>query len=348
MSASAIAPVSPATVQTSAAMQGFHAEFRNLDDYIRVITARIWEGRQIEAIGDYYSNPCAVITPVGASTDVQAVIDSTKATLAQFPDRRLLAEDVISAGNAQEGFLSSHRIISTMTHAGDGNFGKATGQKIHVRTVADCVCKDNRIVHEWLVRDQAAIARAVGIEPQVLAQQWLQARAGQPVLPLPQPAAPQWWRNPQSQEPLAQAYAQNMQAMLTQGGQTSSLYDEAACLLGPANHMAYGQAEIEAFYADYRRSICVNSYQNESVVFNGADAQTGRPVRVALRWRAKGQHAGAGKFGPATGRAVDILGINHAEFVQLGGHWQIHREWVLIDEVALWMQVLDTAAKAGH
>ncbi|NJS36876.1 MAG: hypothetical protein HC765_11390 [Brachymonas sp.] len=44
---------------TSAAMQGFHAEFRNLDDYIRVITNRIWEGRQIEAIRDYYSNPCA-------------------------------------------------------------------------------------------------------------------------------------------------------------------------------------------------------------------------------------------------------------------------------------------------
>ena len=29
-------------------MKGFDAEFTSLDDYIRVITARIWEGRQVE------------------------------------------------------------------------------------------------------------------------------------------------------------------------------------------------------------------------------------------------------------------------------------------------------------
>jgi hypothetical protein len=93
------------TFHKTAAIQGFHTEFKNLDHYIRVITDRIWEGRQIDTIRDYYSNPCGVITPSGATTDVQSVIDGTKATLAQFPDRRLLAEDVIEAGNAQTGFF---------------------------------------------------------------------------------------------------------------------------------------------------------------------------------------------------------------------------------------------------
>ena len=149
-------------------MRGFDAEFRDLDHYIRVITERIWEGRRIDDIYRYYSDPCIVETPSSVSTDVEEVVSGTKATLAQFPDRRLLAEDIIQSGDAERGFLSSHRIISTMTHLGDGNFGKATSHKIHVRTIADCVCKDNRIIHEWLVRDHAAIALQIGSTPQAL------------------------------------------------------------------------------------------------------------------------------------------------------------------------------------
>jgi SnoaL-like polyketide cyclase len=328
---------------TSAAMQGFQAEFKHLDDYIRVITDRIWEGRQIETIRDYYSDPCGVITPSGASTDVQTVIDGTKSTLAQFPDRRLLAEDVIQAGDAQAGFLSSHRIISTMTHLGDGNFGQATGKKIHVRTVADCVCKDNRIVHEWLVRDQGAIAVGVGSTPEAIARQWLAARIT-PVLPLPQPAAPIWWRNPMSTEPLAQRYAQSIGEMLTQGSSDQALYDEAACSLGSNNSVAYGRQDISAFWADTRRVISAKCYEIESISFMPASSMLGRPPRVALRWRLQGQHTGQGKFGQATGRSLDILGINHAEFVNINGQWQVHREWVLMDEVAIWMQVLDSRA----
>ena len=329
---------------TSAAMQGFHAEFKNLDDYIRVITDRIWEGRQIEAIRDYYSDPCGVITPSGASTDVQSVIDGTKATLAQFPDRRLLAEDVIEAGDAQAGFLSSHRIISTMTHLGDGNFGIATGKKIVVRTVADCVCKDNRIVHEWLVRDQAAIAQAVGTTAHALALRWLAART-QPLLPLPQPAAPVWWRNPISDEPLAQRYANAVGHRLTAQDADELLYDEAACSLGPANSAHYGRAEINKFYAEIAGSICSTSYEIESNTFVPASGGTGRSARVALRWRLKGQHSGQGRYSALPLNRLDILGINHAEFVKVNGHWQVHREWVLIDEVAVWMQVLDGTVK---
>lgn len=324
----------------SAAMQGFAAEFKSLDDYIRVITARIWEGRQIESIRDYYSDPCGVITPSGASTDVQAVIDGTKATLVQFPDRRLLAEDVIEAGDAQAGFLSSHRIISTMTHLGDGNFGKATGKKIHVRTVADCVCKDNRIVHEWLVRDQAAIAVAIGKSPQILAREWLAVR-NDPLLPLPLPAAPAWWRDPMSDELVARNYADRVGQMLTGVGFDESLYNEAACSLGPVNSTHYGRAEINNFYADYAGCVGAASYQVDSVAFMPASSSSGRAPCVALRWRLKGVHIGQGRFGVPQGKPLDILGINHAEFVKVNGQWQVHREWVLIDEVAVWMQVLD-------
>jgi hypothetical protein len=327
-------------------MRGFAAEFNNLDHYIRVITDRIWEGRQIDTIRDYYSDPCGVITPTGATTDVQSVIDGTKATLAQFPDRRLLAEDVIEAGDSQTGFLSSHRIISTMTHLGDGNFGKATGKKIHVRTVADCVCKDNRIVHEWLVRDQGAIAQAVGSTPQEMAKLWLAARS-KPLLPSPIPAAPIWWRNPMSDEPVAQRYAQSLGQMLTGKAADNTLYDEAACSLGPMNTTYYGRAEIQGFYASMARSISASSYEIESNAFMPASSSTGRPPRVALRWRLKGEHTGQGRYGAQARNHLDILGISHAEFVKINGAWQVQREWLLVDDVAVWMQVLDGTVSKG-
>ncbi len=329
----------PAAFHTSAAMQGFAQEFTSLDDYIRVITDRIWEGRQIESIRDYYSDPCPVITPSGATTDVQSVIDGTKATLAQFPDRRLLAEDVIESGNAQTGFLSSHRIISTMTHLGDGNFGKASGKKIQVRTVADCVCKDNRIVHEWLVRDQGAIALAIGSTPQTLAAQWLAARST-PVLPLPQPAAPAWWHNPMSDESLAQAYAANVGKLLCGQASHDAIYDEAVCLLGPSGSTAYGRKELAELYSSYAGSVRAPQWSVESLAFMPTSSKLGRPPRLALRWRLRGESSGQGKFASHAGAKLDILGISHAEFVRIGSHWQVQREWLLIDDMAIWMQLL--------
>ena len=74
----------------NSALPGFDAEFTSLDDYIRVITARIWEGRQVDTIHRYYSADCTVITPAGTSQGVDAVVRGTLETLHQFPDRRLL------------------------------------------------------------------------------------------------------------------------------------------------------------------------------------------------------------------------------------------------------------------
>ena len=86
-------------------MRGFDAEFRDIDQYVRVITDRIWTERRIEDIHRYYGADCAVETPTGTAMGAAAVVESTRATLVAFPDRRLLTEDVIVSGNADTGFL---------------------------------------------------------------------------------------------------------------------------------------------------------------------------------------------------------------------------------------------------
>lgn len=322
-----------------AGLPGFAAEFHDLDHYIRVITDRIWEQRRIDDIRTYYSDPCTVETPLSVSTSVQAVIDGTRATLAQFPDRRLLAEDVIISGEPHGGMLSSHRIISPMTHAGPGSFGPPTGARLHVRTVADCVCKNNRIVHEWLVRDQAAIALQIGTTPAALARRWLDERGG-----WAKPAAgapPQGYRSHVSEERWALRHAQGIEALLRgDTEQVANLYDDAVHQIGPGENTAYGHAEVAGFWRSVASALKVQSVALEHLAAMQDAPVSGRADRIALRLRARCVHAPADdtghRYGPASGRAVELMAIIHAEFV----HGRVLREWVLIDDVAIWMQVL--------
>jgi len=331
-----------AGIHQAAGMQGFAAEFRDLDHYIRVITDRIWEGRRIDDIRLYYSDPCTVETPLGVSTALEDVVTGTRATLAMFPDRRLLAEDVIQSGDAQGGFLSSHRIISPMTHVGDGGFGKATGRKVHARTIADCVCRGNRIVHEWLVRDHAAIALQIGSTPQALAQRWLNERGGWNKLAAG--PAPAGYASHISSDPMALRYASALQDFAQGKAGAIGIYDEAAQQIGPGERTHYGQVEIDGFWRSVFGALKVSNFTTEHLVVQRDMPRSGRPDRVALRLRAQTLHVGEGpgatRYGAPTGRPVEVLGIVHAEFIQ----GRVIREWVLIDDVAIWMQVLTPQA----
>ena len=62
--------------------------------------------------------------------------------------------------------------------------------------------------------------------------------------------------------------------------------------------------------------------------------------RAALRWSLHGKHEGWGAYGAPSGAEIYILGISHAEF----GPYGLRREFVLIDETAIWKQI---ALKTG-
>lgn len=319
-------------------MRGFNAEFIDLPHYIRIITDRIWEERRIDDIKRYYSDPCIVETPLGVSSAVSDVIAGTAATLKMFPDRRLLAEDILVSGDDENGYLSSHRIISPMTHLGDGSFGPASGKRVHVRTIADCVCKDNQIIHEWLVRDHAAIAYAIGSTPKALAVRWLDERGGWNKPNAGQP--PDGYVSHVSISPLAAQYAAAIERFTENRHDAlhmCEIYDEAVHQIAPGEAHHYGHAELHAFWRALFSAFDVMDFCVEHLT---QDISTDRGTRLAMRWRAKAKHAARGEFGKGFGqttrRSVEIMGINHAEIV--GG--KVLREWVLTDEVALWMQVL--------
>ncbi|MEM6311386.1 MAG: ester cyclase, partial [Pseudomonadota bacterium] len=166
-------------------MKGFSNRWKDFPDYIIGITKEIWEDRGVGTLNHYYAKDIPVRSPMGIQQGNQAVIASTMATINEFPDRELLGEDVIWCGNDEDGYLSSHRLITTATHTRDGAFGPASGRKWTVRVIADCAAKEDTIYDEWLVRDYGGIVRQLGLDPKDYAAELIAREGGADAAAMP-------------------------------------------------------------------------------------------------------------------------------------------------------------------
>ena len=145
-------------------LPGFDEEYRDIVDYVLKITHRIWEEKGIGVIYDTYHNDVTMHCASSNLVGIKDVVANTLMTLHSFPDRRLIGEQVIWSKHDTKGYLSSHRVLSTATNLGDSDFGKATGKKVHFRTVIDCAIENNRIYEEWLVRDNLWLVKQLGFD----------------------------------------------------------------------------------------------------------------------------------------------------------------------------------------
>ena len=321
-------------------MQGFDQRFSDFPDYILGITHEIWEERGVDTLNQYYAPDIVVRSPASISTGNATVIDATHKTLQEFPDRELLGEDVIWCGSPETGLLSSHRILSTATHINDGIYGPATGTKLIYRVIADCHAKNNVIDDEWLIRDQAAIVRQLGIHPREFVQHQLEtkgAAAPTPFTPDNDVAGPYTGRGNDNE--WGKRLAKTLQRLHARDGSViTDTYDRAAQLEYPGYVHAHGYAGSSAFWTSLFTAFPDAQFT--------IDHQIGRndvnmPARAAVRWSLQGSHKGDGYFGAPTGAEVYIMGMTHAEFGSLGrAPVKLRREYTLFDETAVWMQIL--------
>ena len=112
-------------------MAGFEDDYIDFVDFIVRITHRIWEQGDMGYIYDTYQHNVVVHTAFGMSYGVEDVVSGSIAFLAGFPDRRLIAEDVIWKGNDKEGFYSSHLISNLATNLGYSPWSAPTSKKVH-------------------------------------------------------------------------------------------------------------------------------------------------------------------------------------------------------------------------
>ena len=318
-------------------MKGFNKKWQSFPDYIIGITKEIWEDRGLNTLHDYYSSDIIVRAPVGVTQGRDGVIGSTMATLSEFPDRTLLGEDVIWSGTPEEGMLSSHRIVSTATHLGDGVFGRATGKKLVYRIIADCHAINNQINDEWLIRDQGAIVRQMGLDPREYAKDSINREGGpenctRPLSPENDISGPYMGKGNHNE--WGQLYGDILSRIMNADfAVIPGKYDRACQLEYPGGQTAHSHGAADRFWMGLRASFPSARFTLEHQIGRSDEIM---PPRAALRWSLFGRHDGWGPFGPPTGAEVYILGLCHAEF----GPWGLRREYVMFDETAIWKQII--------
>ena len=323
-------------------MQGFDAKFQDFPDYIIGITKEIWEDRGIATLHHYYSDDIVVRSPASVVLGNQNVIGATMATLAEFPDRQLLGEDVIWSGTPEAGMLSSHRIISTATHMADGVYGKATGKQLRYRILADCHAINNQINDEWLIRDQGAIVRQMGWEPKEYAANLIEAEGGPAscVKPLsPHTDKPGPYKGNGNDNAWGERYADILNRIM--GADIAAIeaeYDRAVQSEYVGGVTGHGWDAVDRFWMGLRASFPNAEFKIEHQI--GRDDPM-MPPRAAIRWSLWGKHEGWGTFGAPTGAEVYVLGISHADFGALiTDQPKVRREYTLFDETSVWKQIL--------
>ena len=322
-------------------LDGFEPVYSDLVDYILRCTHRIWEQKNIGLCRTHYADTTVMQTLNGHTSRLDNVVQGTIGTLSCYPDRVVVGEDVIWSEDTPGVFLSSHRITSDGTQMGDeAIYGAATANASSVTTIADCVCRENRIVEEWLVRDNVRAAWQNGHEP------WAIARA-QAALDEQGDPARHAWRTADIAEvkagdPLSppEDHPAAIPVRALRLAFRDDMYGDAAGLLSvsaetrwPSNRWGYGRGYWIGCLLQLRAAL-------HGVRFR-LDHWAARPlpdgdVAVAIRWRLTGRHLGKGVWGDPSGRDLLILAVSHYRL--RGG--RIIEDITVFDELAILRQIV--------
>jgi len=200
-----------------------------------------------------------------------------------------------------------------------------------------CAARDNQIFDEWLIRDQGAIVRQLGIDPIDYARNAIEAEGGpeqciQPLTPANDIQGP--YTSNGNNHPAGQRYADILSRLMS--AEMSAIpaeYDRACQLELPGGVTAHGYSAADQFWMGIRASFPSATFTVHHTI---GQEDPGMPHRAALRWSLHGKHDGWGSFGRPSGADVYLLGMSHAEF----GSWGLRREFVLFDETSVWKQIL--------
>jgi len=315
---------------------GAYGATDDLVDYILGITFEIWEEGNVDLIDQYYGPETIVWALDGITHGATKMIAGTHAMLQAFPDRLLLGDDVIGKGDSRNGY-SSHRVLSPMTNTGASNFGPATGKPVRILNMADCLVEDGAITREWLARDNLALVRQLGFDPQESAKLVAKNRSDE---------LDAWFADEtgrlesegsgstseqncdiDSQAILHAAWISGDEAII------ESNYAEYAVMHRSPVEIVSGRAAVSRHYSELR-----NAFDCRAASIDHVCEQPGSDHvdHLAVRWSVCGKHTGEYLGIAATGRPVYIMGVTHRRIVS----GRIAVEWTVFDSLGVMAQLL--------
>jgi predicted ester cyclase len=330
-------------------MRGFEEKYVDIVDYIVRITHEIWEEKQIGRIYDTYAHNILIHTTDGQTYGRDKVIADSIKTMAAFPDVRLYADDVIWCGNDEDGFHSSHRIIWVAHNTGYSVYGPPTGKRVVRQGIAHCFVKDNRVVEEWICRDELAVIRQLGFDeielarklaavsnvtPHPLSQgeiERLQGQAPPPVL------SPEPGDGFDVEDFVRRSIHEIWNWRLL--NKVDDYYASNVLSNTSTNKVLYGRGDLKSHILSLLAAFPDAAMSVDHICRLGNE-QDG--YRVATRWTLQGTHQGPGIYGDPTGKRIRLMGITH-QLIQSG---KVVREWTAFDEFALLKQIYAPEAEA--
>lgn len=335
-------------------MRGFEDTYTDIVDYIVRITHRIWEDGDVGYIYDTYAPGCMVYTDSGALYGVERVVEGTMAAVNTFPDTRSWADDVIWAGNDQEGFATSHRYVTTAHHLGAWEHGPATGRKVNLWGIANCVVRENEIFEEWVLYNMCSRLMQVGVDVRAAAREYgneLHAISADRNVPEVERLAggrrPEYYPAPSGTgsdggfglgfdvEHFARALWHDLYNRRDLSA-VDRAYARTVRWKGTSDRAGYGRQDVKSQASQLMATFPDLGMHVDEVYWMGNDAQG---YRVSVRWTALGTHRGWAMYGTPTGRRVHLWGISQL-YITNG---RITEEWSCFNEFDVLAQLLADA-----
>ena len=324
-------------------MAGFDPAYVNIVDYIVRITHRIWEEKDIGYIYDCYSHDCRVWDDVGLQYGRDKIVADTVHTNNAFPDIRLVADEVIWAGDEEVGFHTSHRTMILGTNTGFSRFGPPTGRPVRLLCIANCVSRDNEIYREHVAYDTSGMLKQLGLDLVACARR--AAGEGGAEAPAPDFMASEARRLggqgkparhpiPDRVEDVAEFVDAAFHTVWNRRNLAAldRLYAPAVVHEGTSGRSYRGVGQIRSFVMSMLAMFPDLALAVEDLYWMG-NPQDG--FLIAARWSALGSHRGNGAYGEPTGREVHLWGITQW-LVEDG---KVSKEWTVFNEFGVLMQI---------
>jgi predicted ester cyclase len=325
-------------------MRGFEPTYVDIVDYIVRVTHRIWEDQDVGYIYDTYAPACRVYDDGGPRHGVEPMVEGTLQRISAFPDMRHYADEVIWAGDDQQGFVTSHRALNIGYHTGHWRWGPPTGRKVNSWVIANCAIANNEIYEEYVLYNMAAQLAQLGVNVAAAARAHGNAgllvplaerdfseverlKGGQKPSPYPPADRPGFdvehfvralfhdTYNRRDLSAIDRAYAQNVR------------------WYGTSNRSGYGRADVRAMARGLLATFPDLGLHVDDVFWMGNN-EAG--YRISVRWTARGTHRGWSLYQEPTGRRIHLWGLQQL-YVRRG---RIVEDWMLFNEFDILAQIL--------
>ncbi|PYE85546.1 ester cyclase [Pseudoroseicyclus aestuarii] len=327
-------------------MQGFDDCYTDIVDYIVRCTHKIWDERDVGLIYTHYTHNCVLYGTMGALYTREEVVRDTIQRLVSFPERRGMATQVVWGGDDREGFYTSHLVTGSGRYTQNGHFGPASGRPFVSRTIADCMIYQNKIYREWVVADQMAIVKQLGLDPQAWAERIATAKLSQGVnsLDIGETGAMLGQYPPAEEADLSLASTDLERRVLDwmhqvynrkMFGRIRAEYAPTAQYHGPLMKELYGVTSVMHQTIGLVGSLPDAQFAPQHICSTPCDEGG---TKVAVRWIMEGHHLGYGgieSFGDPTGKRVQVMGITHLHYKD----GRIVDDWTVYDELSMLVQV---------